>query len=552
MNILTPSEYDDVQRSLVELKGDASKLKEVLGGEQFLAYMATKGQRDLYFFNKGILGHDQMVTHLHGKLCRFAQSTRPRRRGYLLPRGHFKSTAITIGKNLWRLIRDPSERIGIFHEKATQAQQFLQQIKHHLTMNELLKALYPERIPRWKEKGWRWTVESINVPRPREYPEPSIYAAGQGSALQGFHFTSMTWDDLIGEEAAGNSEVMNKVIDWMTRAEALSVTPETLELDLIGTRWAYYDIYSYAQETYDRMEWFECSAIVQDDDGHDVPIFPERFTMESLMEIKRQSFYSFSCQYMNKPTTGERQEFDPAWLRYYGREEKEIDGTRQAYLHQEETRESESSGVPLSHLTVFIHGDPGLGIIEGPQKAVAKHSRSAIVVVGCAYPNRIYVLDVWAKKVGVEEFIEQLLRFYQAYDRQLSWLTLEKHSWTRIVKPPLLQRAKEMGLLLTEGRIKDYTKSANQAKDGRIRSLQPYFANGQVFLHRGMVELEQEYRDFPLGKTKDILDAFSQGSSGGYWRFSDDPEDDPWEQSRDLNEPEYDRFEQGAYESTGY
>lgn len=554
MNLLTEEEYTSCEEILRDSEG--RKPAETLGRDRFLAWMATKGVKNLYFFNRAILGFAQMVPHLHGELCEFAQRKAPKRKGYLISRGHYKSSSITIGKNCHTLICDCNARIGIFHEKATQAEQFLSQIKHHFSQNPLLKALYPQRIPRYTKKGWRWKTDSFDIPRDRQYPEPSIYAAGQGSALQGFHFTHMTWDDLIGEEASGNAEVMQKVIDWMTRAEALSVTPETLELDLIGTRWAYYDIYSWAQdEGYPDMEWFERSAIVKDEEGHDVPVFPEQFSIEALLAIKARDFVSFSCQYMNQPATGEKMEFDPSWLRYYRRTEKRIDDSEQGYLQQLEERDEDTSpGVPLKHLTVFIHCDPGLGIVEGPKKAVSRHSHSAITVVGTAYPKRIYILETWKKREGIDEFIEQILRYFKAYERQLQWVTIEKHSWTRIVKAPLLQKAKDRGLELSEGRIRDYTGSANEKKDGRIRSLQPYFRHGQVFLDPAMVDLEKEYRDFPLGKGKDLLDALSQGPSGNYWVFTDEEEDDPWNDSafRPDYDPEQKALEEGRSAVTGY
>jgi hypothetical protein len=557
---LNDSEYVESEQILRDCDGS---YVDALGRDRLLAYTATRGIKDLYFFATAIIGFGDFVPHLHEQMCRFSQQPRPRRKGYLIPRGHFKSSAITQTKPLWKAMADEDVRFGIFHEKATQAQQFLLKIKSDIETNPLLRALYPHRMPpNPMPKSWRWTQEAMLLPRVRTYPEPTFYAAGQGSALQGFHFTDMIWDDLIGEEAQGNPDVMQKVIDWMVRAESLSVTPETLHLDLIGTRWAYYDIYAWAgcdaDETgsvaYTDMAWFKRAAIVNDEQGHPSPLFPERFSMESLLALKQKDVVSFSGQYMNQPTTGRTMEFSPAWLRYYRREVRNVDGMEQAVCALREYREEQdgSPSVPLSHMTILIQVDPGLGITEGRQKAIARHSRSAIIVVGLAWPRRIFVLHVWAEMEGATKLCEQILKFYVAYERQIKFVSIEKHSWTRMIRPTLLEEARKRNILLTDGKIHDFTKSSNVQKDVRVRSLQPFFAKGQMFLEEGMVELEREYRDFPMGKRRDIVDALSQGSSENLWRFPEDEEESPWDDNADNDSYEPSRLERGACASTGY
>jgi hypothetical protein len=555
---LTDSEYDDAEQIL---RDDPDSYVDALGRDRLLAYTATRGIRDLYFFATAIIGFSDFVPHLHEEMCRFSQQERPRRKGYLIPRGHFKSSAITQTKPTWKAMRDEDVRFGLFHEKATQSEQFLTKIKDDIEKNPLLRALYPHRMPpNPRPKNWRWTQEAILLPRTKNYPEPTIYAAGQGSALQGFHFTDMIWDDLIGEEAQGNPDVMQKVIDWMVRAESLSVTPETLHLDLIGTRWAYYDIYAWSGcdleegSAYSDMAWFKRSAIVNDDAGNPTPLFPERFSMESLLALKAKGIVTFSCQYMNQPVTGKTADFSPEWLRYYYRSERQINGLHQAVVVQREFREEQDGSpvVPLAHMTVLIQVDPGLGITEGRHKAVARHSRSAIIVVGLCWPRRVFVLHVWAEMEGTPKLCEQILKFYVAYERQVKFISIEKHSWTRMVRPALLEEARKRNIALTDGKIHDFTKSGNVQKDVRVRSLPPYFEAGRVFFAEGMEELEREYRDFPMGKSRDILDALSQGSSESLWRFPEDEEDSPWDDTADEAWREPGRLNQGACASTGY
>lgn len=559
---LTESEYRQTQEILASINQDPAKAAVVLGRDRFLAYMATHARRDLYYFARAILGYSKMVPHLHLELCRFGQRTRRadgtplRRKGYLLPRGHYKSTCMTIARPMWELIRDANERIAIFHEKATQAQQFLSQIRHHFEQNVLLRELFPEVIPPHKQRGWRWTVEAINVRRPQEYPEPSIYAAGQGSALQGMHFTRIILDDLIGVEAAGNPEIMEKVIDWITHSDSLFVTPETGLLDLIGTRWAPRDIYSWAQEVRTDMEWFIRSAIIQETDPdtdvtRDVPLFPEEFSIEGLKQLAKEDFYVFSCQYLNLPTARADKELDPTWIRFYDKADVTENGATDAYCVQHERKEDEvNDKVRLRDLSVYIHCDPGIGMLEGHRKAEGRRSKSAITVVGIGHPRKIFMLHAWKQSCSTIQYIDQILRFFEAYQRQLNWITFESHSWTEIVRQGLLQRAAEREILLTAGRVVPYKKSANTKKEARIRKLQPYFARGQIFIEEGMMDLQREYRMFPLDPPWDLLDSLAQGPDS--WIFPeegdspyDEDDEEPWDA---LNET----YKRGRTKSTGY
>lgn len=546
---MSPEELRQTEEVFRDLRPEQSQA-DAVGGERFMSYLATKGLDDLYFFNRCILGFKD-ATNVHREMCEFSQRPDVLRKGFLIPRSHMKSYMNTIGKRLWVAIKEPESRALILHEKAGTAEEFLSVIASHCMQNELLRALYPERVPPNPiPKGWKWKQDEIVLPRANHYPEPTIMALGVSAAMQGKHFTDATFDDLIGEEAAGNSELMQKMIDRLARIESISVVPSTWVLDVIGTRWAYWDIYQWMMDGgYETMQWFKRSAIVTDRNGNDVPLWPERFTMEGLMELRKRDFFTFSAQYMNEPVASRTSEFAPDWFRYYRKETNR----GEAIVIQDEVREGDGSAdCKLANMTILMHVDPGLGITEGRQKAVARHSRSTIVVVGIAWPRRAFILHVWAEMEGLPELCNQILRFFRAYDRQIQCISIEKHSWTRMVKPTLLEEARKQSVLLTEGRIHDFTKSGNTQKDVRIRSLQPFFAKGMIFMERGMVELERELRDFPLGKTKDIIDALSQGSSENLWRFPEEEEASPWHENEDQPEEEMDKYLLGASPVCGY
>lgn len=500
------------------------RLRDILGRELFIAFITTHGYHNLYFFNKWILGYDKMVDHLHRELCEFAEDSTldpadepTKRHGYIIPRGHYKSTCISIGKATWKGIRREDMRLAIFHEKSKQAEGFLGVISAHFQRNKLIRALYPERCPPIPiPKEWKWTKSEINLPREKPEKETTFSAHGVGSAQQGFHYTDMVWDDLIGEEAAGNADVMDKVIDWMTKGESLSVTPHTLLLDLIGTRWAMEDIYSWAMDNM-TMEWFHRSAVIEDE-GTPRPIFPEQFTMEILDELAKRDFFIFSCQYLNEPGSKDIQDFDLKDLRYYRKETRHEGSKHYGYASQDDFRPEQDleDGAKLGSMVVLIHCDPGPGLTEGRAKRSNRHSKSAIMVVGLAYPRRVFLLERYCKRVAVDVYIDKICDYVEDYEDLLRWVTHEAHSWTRMVRINFIKRAQERGLPITEGRVKEYTRSASVAKETRIRGLQPWVKQGHLFIEHGQFSFEKGLASFPLGiSSRDDLDALAQGPD--YW-----------------------------------
>lgn len=563
---MTPGEYETCLAQVKQQQAEGLRsMAGALGREKFLAFVTTHGYRDLYFFGKHILGYSKFTPALHGELCDFLSQRDLLRRGLLIPRGHYKSSAHTIAQNVHRGITTPEMRCGIFHEKATQAEGFLAVIEKHFERNKLLRELYPERCPPTPvPKTWKWSKSQALLPRTGDYVEPTYFAAGQGSALQGFHFTHMTWDDLIGEEAAANPDIMEGVIDWMKKGESLSVTPHTLDLTLIGTRWSYTDIYSWAMENWPMMRWFHKSAVITDEAGNKAPLFPEEFTMEILDQLARQDFYIFSCQYLNEPSSPDVQELRPSWLRYYSKATlQEPDGRSYAYALQEESRpQDKTDGERLSRMVVTIHCDPGAGAVKGRAKRTARHSRSAIVVCGLAWPARVYLLHIWYKRAPVDEYIDAIIDYAYLYERELRLVSHEAHSWTHMVRQGLIKRAYERAQLLTqktgrlhdpiltEARVKEYRNSSTESKETRIRGLVKWFSHGHIFTERGNFDFERNYRSFPLGQRSwDDLDALAQGPE--YWNPF--PEAPPEFEAfgEDAAPPDFDEFPAQLPETSG-
>ena len=151
---------------------------------------ARKFTKDLFLFNKEVLkveGKDNQnpLSDFHHEMCDFVMS-KSKKKLVLVPRGHLKSTLITIGYSLMRIAQDPSVRILIANATYDMATSFLGQIKKHLQNNETFRDYYGDLA----KNASRWSENMISVPqlKPFEKKEATVTTYGVGGNLVSQHY----------------------------------------------------------------------------------------------------------------------------------------------------------------------------------------------------------------------------------------------------------------------------------------------------------------------------------------------------------------------------
>lgn len=264
--------------------------------ELFEILMNKKKQRgleDLLFFNKYIVEGDPrrrklIVPHVHGEWVEWYKNSSKRIKMILVPRGCFKSTFFTIGRTLQAICANRSERVLIANATLANSQKFLSEIKDHLRKNETLKTLYGEFYDpqeRWNEDETVVTGRSMGV------REATITAAGVGGNLVSQHYSKIICDDLVNLENSATHYQADKVIDWWKRA--FSLLDYDGEMIIIGTRWSYYELYSWIVKKYpESIDTYIKGAYNPDGSLY----FPELLNEEKLAELKGlQGSYVFSA-----------------------------------------------------------------------------------------------------------------------------------------------------------------------------------------------------------------------------------------------------------------
>ena len=116
------------------MKDRQELIKKITSARELLvAGKRTLYAQNFYEFSRDVVGWPDIYEPLHRKVCNFVEDNI--RKKYLLimlPRGTFKSSIITIGYTLYRIAKNPNERILIANATYPMACQFLSQIKDNL------------------------------------------------------------------------------------------------------------------------------------------------------------------------------------------------------------------------------------------------------------------------------------------------------------------------------------------------------------------------------------------------------------------------------------
>lgn len=448
--------------------------------------LATAASNDLFLFASGVLQYRDMTVHTHGALCTFMDSNPARFKHVEMPRDHLKTTVVTIGNNLRRVTKDPNVRILLTNETSTNAERFLSAMRQHAESNRVFRALYSSIIPKDTKASKQWNNQELRFKREWIGPEPTIDTMGMTGAVTSRHFTHIAIDDPISEDAVKSPLVMKDVITRISKITTLMVDPNHDTFDLVGTRWAFADVYSHFMELYrGKMALFIRGAIEDDQ-----PIWPERFSLETLAQMRADmGEYAFSALMMNNPRNADVQDFNVQDLRFWG---PTLGREDRISLHRPDGSTTE---VMLEELDILVAVDPAAS------ESMAS-DRNAVVVVGTTRTGDVVVLDVWAKRCSPLDVIEHLFEVRRRWRPRV--FGIEGVAYQKVLKVFLRAEAARRGEYFNVVELKPGGKNKPH-----IRGLQPVAATGHLYIRPTDHLLRNELADWPLGKHDDTADALA-------------------------------------------
>ncbi len=174
---------------------------------------------------------------LHGGMVSHIEAPGDRKL-VLVPRGHQKSTIISVCWVVQQLLRNPNETIGIYSAKWGLAKDLLHQIKNILTQSAL-KDVFGE----FRNRDNRWTLEEIDIAQKNSIinKNPSIRTGGLDGGKTGTHCSILLFDDPVTPENTTTPEQTRKTIDSFK--DCLPLLDPGGKIIVVGTRYSNGDLY---------------------------------------------------------------------------------------------------------------------------------------------------------------------------------------------------------------------------------------------------------------------------------------------------------------------
>lgn len=209
-----------------------------------LRFLREKCKTDLKFLAKSVCGMKAWEDDLHNDLATFL-SQKTDKKLILIPRGHLKSSIVTVAWSIQQLLINPNVRILITNAVWDLSRKFLREISGLLTT----KSVLPELFGTFDGPSSKFTQDELTISQRTigTIKEATITTAGVETALTGGHFDIIIHDDLVEENNINTKEQIQKIIRFYQNS--LDLLDPGGQLLVVGTRWAVGDLYGHLIET---------------------------------------------------------------------------------------------------------------------------------------------------------------------------------------------------------------------------------------------------------------------------------------------------------------
>lgn len=447
-----------------------------------------KYKDNIYFLAKDLLGFKDLTVAFHYN-CICKKLNEPRKKNirlWLVPRGFFKTTILTVTRSIHLQINNPSIRIAIISAVMANAKSMVVQIGNAYLTNERFRMLFSEYCPKKPlAPETKWTESEIHLPNRggRMVMEGTFEAFGADSTLTSRHFDHLIVDDLVTRENSTTRDQMQKIKDFYKAIFPLRNDPLT-PIDIVGTRWDDYDLYGDLENDPD-VEVIKYSAYSQVN-GEKIPIWPERYSVEELMKIKsgnKMGSYLFSCLYQQDPIPQDDAVFKEQYFKYF------------QYNHEEHYIIRED-GIKIPVGTCYM-------AVDGATEE-GKNDYSVIIIGFQDYSDNVYILDTLVKQADPSDFLEDMIIWYKKYN--CVKYAAQTAMVEKLLKSFLKKRQKTEKFHMSCEELK---KNTGLNKEYLIKKMQPWY-EGRFVWHNIKLKggaLEEQLIRFPKGKNDDAPDA---------------------------------------------
>lgn len=455
------------------------------------------------------------------KLLQEASAVRQQRIAIAAPRGHAKTTIVSLAYVLWSVLYKKEKFVLLVSATREQAVQLLKTIRDELQTNPLLISDFPESCnpPGRKPAPTPWKEHQIVLPN-----GSAIRALGANQALRGMkhnqHRPSLIIaDDLENTEIVIVEEQRDKLRRWF-RGTLMKAGEPSTNVVVIGTVLHHDSLlagltnpdsntgwiarrYKAVEQESDRQDlWDQWASIYRERDdyeGESGPdaakgffeasrvamlagtrvLWPEWEDYYDLMVLREcEGRASFQAEKQNEPLDPDECIFAESRLHFWDEEFED----EQALLE--------------AHPGAYFYGacDPSLG------RSKKRGDYTAIVILLQTKKGINYVIVADIARRSPDQTVQRILQYAKMY--RMRYFVVETNQFQDLLAQNLEKAARAAGVSL---RLTKLNSSAN--KQARISALEPYVNQGRLRFTKRHPLLLDQLRVFPLGVHDDGPDA---------------------------------------------
>ncbi len=399
-----------------------------------------------------------MNHHLHGRFLNMVQHNPFKNLAVYMPRGYFKSSMMTVGNNIYKIINNPNTRIAIGNTNESLGKGFVSQLKK-IIKSPLFRALYPDIVPTLppNHPDSNWSKTSFTVNRGGRYAEPTVMIITPRTDTEGLHFDDILGNDLVNRKNYKSETLREQTKEFVRNFTNLKDNP-SVPIGIEGTFWHPDDL--YVADILPNPEYTIFYLPLYDDNGNIT--FPEKFTPEYIEAIRREmGDKMFTTQMLLNPIS-----------------EQEAFMSKYPFVKYEEQKGKRvaSDG---REFTAKIIGRMVAMDTAGRGKNLAAIGMVDLDDDGNFFVRYVKLRDRWKPSERLAEF----KRMDKWFNPNKFGIELESQlMWDSVLPEDFLSEKSSLRFKM------DKLTSGGQKKEWRIRSIEMPLAHEKIFWHVGIGE----------------------------------------------------------------
>lgn len=400
----------------------------------------------------------------------------------IAPRGHAKSSIVGGVYPLYHIMHTEGAKLIVLVSRTQDhAVKLLGTIKDTIEYSPTFRAVYGY----WgQHSAKQWSKTEIELK-----DGSMIICKGTGQQLRGIKVgsqrpTLIIVDDPEDENNTKTAEAMEQNLRWLLQSAVPSLDPQKGKICVIGTPQHQRCLVEILKE----MKGWKNLCFKPDMENNIAlwedwqPIKKLRQKKKELESIGRASV--FYREYLCEIVGDEDQLFKEEYIKYHNYD-LDIDKDGRHFLRDGDTR------IPVN---VFIGVDPASSV-----RSTADYS--VIMPVAVDEQNNRYILQYYRNRATPMKLSETIIEYFKMLKPVK--VRIESVGYQEMLRDYLRQRCDDEGIFISGLEIKE---SPRTSKSSRLETMQPYFAQGKMYIKKDMQEIKDELLLYPRGKHDDLLD----------------------------------------------